>query len=332
MKSVVEIFTSLGDRLLEFGKNTDTQSVIDAAIAENGWFTKEEICCSIEAIRSQMLQPKPLKEWLEGYNFEPHTPLRTLIVMAGNIPAVGFFDMLCVLAAGDCAIIKPSSKDRVLIEYIIGLLCEIEPKVMIELYTDNTTNIEAVIATGSSNANRYFRSQFDNLPMLLRSNRTSVAVLNGSESEEQMARLADDIWAYSGLGCRNVSIIFIAKGSKLNLAMPTMNPKYLNNYRQQRALAAMNKTPYLDFGAAIGIEQRCVPATLSTISYSYYDTLDEVAQWLIEMDDEIQCVVSECIEHRRQVGIGKAQKPQLTDYADGIDTILWLKKLHRQLK
>ena len=168
-------------------------------------------------------------------------PRRVLVVMAGNIPLVGFFDMLCVLAAGHRCLVKPSAKDTVLMEYVIGLLRGIDPQVPVEFY-DGSTSPDAVIATGSDNANRYFRAQYAGIPALLRGNRQSVAVLGGRETPAQLTALADDIWAYSGLGCRSVSLLFLPEGYDLQLRMPEVNVKYRNSYRQQKALPDDGRT------------------------------------------------------------------------------------------
>lgn len=270
-----------------------------------------------------MLRRDALAEWLAPYPVPVAEPRRVLVVMAGNIPLVGFFDMLCVLAAGHRCLVKPSAKDTVLMEYVIGLLRGIDPQVPVEFY-DGSTSPDAVIATGSDNANRYFRAQYAGIPALLRGNRQSVAVLGGRETPAQLTALADDIWAYSGLGCRSVSLLFLPEGYDLQLRMPEVNVKYRNSYRQQKALLTMGGQPFRDLGAAVAVEERAFPAALSRINYSFYKSPAEVGAWLAEHDAGLQCVVSECIACRRRVDFGHAQSPGLTDYPDDRDVIEFL--------
>ena len=326
MKSAVEIFSTLGECLREFGNDSPTQEVIAYACAENGWFRPAEVVRAVEAIRKDMLCPDKLERWLKAYPVPVATPRRVLVIMAGNIPLVGFFDLLCVVAAGHRCLVKPSGKDRVLMEYIIGLLREIEPAIRLERY-DGITEPEAVIATGSNNANRYFRARYAGIPALLRGSRQSVAVLSGHESEAQLAGLADDIFAYSGLGCRNVSLLFLPRGMRPELRMPQMNAKYRNNFRQVRALLEMEKVPFTDLGEAVIVADTDFPGTLSRISCVYYEDLKEVELWLAAHDGELQCVVCECIDHPRRTAFGKAQSPALTDYPDAVDVLEFLSEL-----
>ena len=324
MKNMIKTFSALGARLLGFGDDDATRAVIDSACRVNGWFTPADIRRAVRAIACDMLQREKLEAWLADYPVLPVAePRRVLVVMAGNIPLVGFFDMLCVLAAGHRCLVKPSAKDTVLMEYVIGLLRGIDPQVPVEFY-DGSTSPDAVIATGSDNANRYFRAQYAGIPALLRGNRQSVAVLGGRETPAQLTALADDIWAYSGLGCRSVSLLFLPEGYDLQLRMPEVNVKYRNSYRQQKALLTMGGQPFRDLGAAVAVEERAFPAALSRINYSFYKSPAEVGAWLAAHDAGLQCVVSECIACRRRVDFGHAQSPGLTDYPDDRDVIEFL--------
>ena len=250
MKNAIGLFSRLGCRLRGFGDDARTREVIGRACRENGWFTPADIRRAVAAVAGVMLRRDVLAEWLAPYPVPVAEPRRVLVVMAGNIPLVGFFDMLCVLAAGHRCLVKPSAKDTVLMEYVIGLLRGIDPQVPVEFY-DGSTSPDAVIATGSDNANRYFRAQYAGIPALLRGNRQSVAVLGGRETPAQLTALADDIWAYSGLGCRSVSLLFLPEGYDLQLRMPEVNVKYRNSYRQQKALLTMGGQPFRDLGAAV---------------------------------------------------------------------------------
>lgn len=332
LRSLMRIFASMKDPEIlfsELGRRLAggiPQQVVERACRENRWFTPADIARAAKALVGQMLQPEKLAAWLADYSVPVARPRCVLVVMAGNIPLVGFFDLLCVLAAGHSCRVKPSAKDTVLMEYVIGLLREIDPETDVACY-DGVSSVDAVIATGGDNANRYFRTRYAGIPTLLRGHRQSVAVLSGHETPEQLAGLSDDIWAYSGLGCRNVSLLFVPEGYDPPLKMPQVNAKYRNNYLQARALASLTGRGVRDLGAALLVEQREFPATLSCIACTHYRTLDEVESWLREHDAELQCVVSECVRHSRRVSFGRAQHPALTDYPDERDVMRWLTEI-----
>lgn len=328
MKNAIDLFSELGVRLRGFGGDDVTRAVMNAACRANGWFTPAEVRRAVGAIARDMLSREKLETWLADYPAVPVVaPRRVLVVMAGNIPLVGFFDLLCTVVSGHRCLIKLSAKDSVLMEYIVALLRDIDDSAPVEFY-DGVSPVDAVIATGSDNANRYFRARYAGIPSLLRGSRQSAAVLSGDETPEQLAGLADDIWAYSGLGCRSVSLLFLPEGYEPTLQMPPVNDKYKNNYLQVRALLAMQGHPFLDLGAAVAVEQRAFPTALSQISYTHYKTPDEVAGWLAVHDDELQCVVTECLPHSRRAAFGCAQSPALTDYPDNRDVIAWLTALN----
>ena len=327
MKSTVEIFSELGVRLAEFGFDERSRSVIARAVAENEWFSVEDIRYAVEAICSEMLDAEKVEKWLAYYpSVGTCEAKRVAIIMAGNIPLVGFFDLMCVIAAGHIPCVKPSSKDRVLEEYIEEVLCEIEPKLRIERYVEGA-EYDAVIATGSDSANLYFRSAFAGVPCLLRGSRHSVAVLSGKEKSADLELLAEDIFTHSGLGCRNVSLLFVPKGFKPKLKVGKMSLAYHNNYLQCRALLTMQGVKFVDLGEAVLVRSAVAefPRFLSQINLVEYSSLEEVLQWLSTHDEALQCVASS-IEglHSRQVPLGKAQRPTLFDYADERDTMQFL--------
>ena len=328
MKNAIELFSELGARLRGFGDDDATRAVAETACRVNGWFTPAEVRRAVRAIARDMLCREKLETWLAAYPAVPvAAPRRVLVVMAGNIPLVGFFDLLCTVVSGHRCLVKPSAKDTVLMQYVVGLLRDIDPSAPVEFH-DGTSPVDAVIATGSDNANRYFRARYAGIPALLRGSRQSAAVLSGTETLEQLAGLADDIWAYSGLGCRSVSLIFVPDGYEPSLQMPPVNDKYKGNYRQTRALLMMQGRPFLDLGAAVAVEQRAFPTALSQLSYTCYKTPGEVAGWLAMHDAELQCVVTECLPHSRRAAFGCAQSPALTDYPDDRDVIAWLAALN----
>jgi len=326
VKSAIQIFSELGARLAEFGSDEVSRSVIARAVADNEWFSVEDICYAVKAIRNEMLNEEKVAQWLSHYPIAgSHEPRRVAIIMAGNIPLVGFFDLMCVIASGNIPCVKPSSKDRVLEEYIEQLLHDIEPALPIEQY-EQDSDYDAVIATGGDSANLYFATTFEHTPSLLRGSRHSVTVLSGRENEEDIQHLADDIFRYSGLGCRNVSLVFVPKGYELSLPVRKMCRAYRNNYLQCRALLTMQGAKFKDLNEALLVESGAeFSRFLSQINVAEYYDLDEVRSWLTESDEVLQCVVSN-IEglHSRTVQLGRAQSPTLFDYADERDTMQFL--------
>lgn len=322
-KPFIEIFAELGRRLDDFGTEATSRHIIEEAIAQNGWFTERDICAAVEAIRRKMLSRSALEKWMADYTPTLH-PADVALIMAGNIPLVGFFDILCVVASGHRCHLKASSKDAVLTRYIIELLRDIDPDIPLYDY-DPAAHYDMVIATGSDEANRYFREHFALTRTLLRGSRFSVAVLDGTESDEELSALMNDITAYSGMGCRSVSVLLAPHGTTPRLPKrEAHNPKLRGTVTAQRALRTMQQLPYHDHGAFLLIEVAEPTHSLATVALCHYETLSEATTWLDDHRNEIQCVVSHiaAIEHR--VAFGEAQQPTLWDYADGIDTMQFL--------
>lgn len=340
-EQIIQLFVSLGERFVHFGNDDRSRQAIADAITANSWFSEREIIHAIEAIRTEMLDEKRLRAWLDSYPSLPvKTPYNILVVMAGNIPLVGFFDLLCVIASGNRCLVKPSSKDRVLMQYVIDSLHDIEPMVYVEIF-DGKRTPDAVIATGSDNAVRHFQAEYGSLPMLLRGSRSSVAILTGKESNVELHALCNDIYMYSGLGCRNISLIFAPENYEVEQLAAVMrsyeghNVGYLNNYRQRRAILTMSGVVHTDLGHSLLIEERTFPTAISQINIARYSSLAEVAEWLSEHNEEIQCVscndTAYINEHvttspplRRAVPVGTTQQPSLTDYPDALDVMEWL--------
>lgn len=327
--NVIDIFAELGRRLESFGNEEASQRIIAEAIAENGWFTEEDILRSVEAIRSTMLRVELLTRWSAQYT-TANKPQSVAIIMAGNIPLVGFFDLLCVVVSGHRCYIKPSSKDRVLMRYIVELLHGIDPTIAIYDYSPDA-EYDALIATGGDEAIRYFDEHYPTTRRLLRGSRHSVAILDGKESREELQGLTTDITAYSGLGCRSVSLIFTPEGHRprLHSAAPRCT-KFEHNLRSERALSIMQQRPVEDCGGFLLAPSDDFPTALSRVSICEYRSLDEVAQWLENNAHRVQCVVTHIDSMARSIPFGsiipfgRAQYPTLDDYADGCDTMLWL--------
>ena len=322
MKSIIDIFTTLGYRLRGFGNSEENREVMTAAVEGNPWFTEQDIIDAVEAIRTDMLDAKRLEAWLDSYPTAT-TAKRVAIIMAGNIPLVGFFDLLCVLCSGHEAHIKPSSKDRVLMHYITNTLRSIEPNIAIYDYNPSE-HYDMVIATGGEEANRYFESHFADTKRLLRGSRHSVAVLDGKESGEELEGLFRDITAYSGLGCRSVSMIFAPYDC--SIAIPkgeARNVKLRRNIASMRALYTMQGREFCDYGAFLAIEGKEFATSLANVVVQRYSDIAEVHSWLAQHREEIQCVASH-LDIEGCVPLGKAQHPELRDYADGVDSMEFL--------
>lgn len=319
MMNRVATFSRLAESLLQLGPESP---VVEASVGANPWFLSREVVRAAHTIARTMLQPNQLEAWLSHYPMLPvSTPRRIRIVMAGNIPLVGFFDLLCGLAAGHRVQVKPSSKDRVLMEWVVRELLLIDPSLPLSL--DSEEEFDALIATGGDEAVRHFRTLYPDSKLLLRGNRSSVAVLTGEESREELQALADDIFAYSGLGCRNVSMILAPEGYPIELPIPTLNPLYEENYRYHRALLQMQGVSFYDLRGALLREGEEFSTALSEITVKRYRSPEEVTAWLAGHRDQIQCIVG----RNYPISLGGAQAPVLMDYADGIDTMQWLSEI-----
>ncbi len=322
MRDIIDIFVTLGRRLRNEIETPKIKDLYARAIADNPWFTEHDITCAIEAICSDMLDEMRLNEWAQHYP-KSTTPQRVAIIMAGNIPLVGFFDLLCVLCSGHEAHIKPSSKDSVLMRHVVDILRDIEPQIAIYDYSADD-KYDIAIATGGDDANRYFREHFATTRCLLRGSRHSVAVLDGTESAAEIEGLWHDITAYSGLGCRSISMLFIPR----NCEVPKMhgepiNRKLKGTLSTTRALYTMKGTSHIDCGAFIMTEGREFPTTLAAVTLYRYDGISEVKEWIAKRAEKIQCIVSHA-DIANSVPFGKAQHPTLHDYADGVDTMAML--------
>ena len=325
MDKMIEIFSELGKRLEHFGEEHTSQEVVRRAIEENEWFTREDILLAIKAIREEFLSTDKLHQWASNYH-QP-TPRKVAIIMAGNIPLVGFYDLLCVLMAGHTALVKPSSKDRVLTQYIINQLLNIEPSIPILDYTEDSS-IDIAIATGGDQAARYFSARYANLPTIIRGSRHSLTLLDGNESKEEIEALCQDISSYNGLGCRSISLIMLPTGVALPQALhqELSSPSEMHraNYRHTKAMRTMLSQPFQDGNGYIFVEEPNFSDCISQINILRYDSLSDAEHWILQNDNRIQCIVSNLISHPRRVAFGRAQYPTLWDVADGIDVMNFL--------
>jgi hypothetical protein len=278
------------------------------------------------------LSKAKLESWLKNENSQMQD--KTLgIIMAGNIPLVGLHDLLSGLAKGLKIVIKLSSSDEVLMKYAIEKLIEFYPELGERINTEGKLNgIQYLIATGSNNSARYFEYYFKNVPAVIRKNRTSIAVLNGNENEESLKLLADDIYSYYGLGCRNVSHLILPRGFELrplyaayDVYMDHVNHhKYYNNYMYHKSILLMNLDKHYDNGFMLFQEKQEPHAPIATLNYHYYDHIDEVHSYLEQHKEQWQCVASDIKELTQAIGLGQTQKPRLLDYADNINVLDFL--------
>lgn len=299
----------------------------------NGWFTPQSIENALDGI-AYMLRKDALLHWVENYPpLQNKSEIKRIgIVMAGNIPLVGFHDFLCVLMSGNKAICKLSSSDDRLWPIIFQLLIEINEdyKNLIEV-VPRLKDIDAVIATGSNNTSRYFDYYFAKYPHIIRKNRNSVAVLNGNESEEDLEKLATDVFSYFGLGCRNVSKIYLPESMDINKVIAAFyshhdiinHNKYANNFDYNKTVMLLNGDDVLENGFLLFNRSEEIASPLATLFYDYYSDYDALMNTLSAKEDQIQCIVG-----KSQVEFGKSQLPELTDYADGVDVMEFLVELN----
>ncbi len=332
----IRAFAALGQKI-EHLPADELQQLKAVAHAKNPWFMPDFVGIALQGI-VHFLKQENLKSWAGQYPEATHSK-KVGIVMAGNIPAVGFHDLLCVLISGHTAMLKLSSKDEFLMKTMLAWLQEIEPAFanFIEI-AERLNNAEAVIATGSDNTARYFKYYFDKKPHIIRQNRTAVAVLDGKESTEAINGLTSDIMLYFGLGCRNVSKIFVPKDYDFKAFLDVVNDstyaalidntKYRNNYDYNKSIYLVNGEPHLDSGVLLLRESKELVSPTAVVYYQTYENEAQMQLLLAEHQEKIQCVVSHCHWIDEAVGPGKAQLPELDNYADGIDTMEFLAQLH----
>jgi len=320
----IELLVKLGQYMCS--DDAEWAEIQYRAVAANAWFTPDAVKSAVENIAAAFLQKDKLQAWVSGYKL-PTTPKLVGIVMAGNIPLVGFHDMLCGFIAGHDLMLKLSSKDEVLMKHLVAKLCEWEPQLTGHLQTsDMLKGCDAYIATGSNNTARYFEQYFARFPHLIRKNRTSIAILDGSETDEELVALSSDVFSYMGLGCRNVTQICVPKGYNFDKLMQVFDRyhdvvnhnKYKNNYDYYLAIYLLNLVPYLTNGALLMVESELPFSAVSVLHYRYYDDKEALVQSMTGRDD-IQCIVG-----AGHVPFGEAQHPQLNDYPDGVDTMAFL--------
>lgn len=338
LKDRIESFSELGQVLRDSldGKSAGYSTVLETLINKqqfmNAWFTPENVTMAIMAIAEELTIDN-LTKWTNRYpalNSAVHN-MKVGIVMAGNIPLAGFHDFLTVLISGQSLTAKTSSKDPDLIGFISNVLCDIDPEFnnRITLTDGLIKGFDAVIATGSDNTSRYFEYYFGKYPHIIRKNRNSLAIIDGSETEKELSLLGSDVFSYFGLGCRSVSKIYLPSGYDLTRLIKSWagynkvinHNKYANNYDFNKAVFVVNRDAFTDAGYLLFKKNSGISSPVSVLYYEFYDSLENIYAEIKKIKDKIQCIVG-----RKEVQFGRAQWPQLWDYADGTDTIDFLLK------
>ena len=317
-------------------KTEQFNDIFDKAEQQNSWFTRANVIFAFKSW-SEALSKNNVQQWLSQYQLPQTTsPKKILIIMAGNLPLVGFHDLLCVLVTGHKAIVKLSSDDRVLLPYLITQIRTFAPEwaEAVAFTDDKVTEYDAVIATGSDNTARYFEYYFGKKPHIIRKNRHSVAVLTGEETPEELQDLGKDIFLYYGLGCRSVSKLFVPQDYDFDLLFQAIYPykdiieeqKYANNYDYNKAVYLMSLYKLLENGFLLLKEDEHYGSPIATLFYEYYTNKEALKKKLATDREKIQCVVGHNFIDG-EIPFGQTQTPKLWDYADGVNTLTFLLNL-----
>ena len=327
----IQLFSSLGD-LLKNNSSEDFLNTIEKASQLNTWFTQNFIKKSFFAL-SILLNEQKLKTWVSNYEIEKIEKKDVLIIMAGNIPMVGFHDLLCVLICGHNAILKFSSKDSLLMKFIIDLLISLDSSLInrIKIVDDIVKcKFDAIIATGSDNSSNYFNYYFKDYKSIIRKNRRSIAILNGYETDEHLKLLSQDIFMYFGLGCRNVSKLYVPINFDIDRLFKAFysfkdlinHTKYANNYDYNKTVYLMNSEKIIDNGFVLLKEDISIQSPVATLFYEYYKDKNDLYNYIEENRFLFQCIVD-----GEEVDYGQTQFPSLDNYSDKKDTIEFLSNI-----
>jgi hypothetical protein len=333
--NTINTFSELGRQLAS--PDAQLMHIIDSERQYNAWFTPESVLRAVIAT-GEMLNAVDLEKWLSGYNIPNGAGKKVGLVLAGNIPLVGFHDVLCVLLTGNHALIKASSQDARLIKYVLSKLVDIETRYKDQFsIVERLVDFDAIIATGSNNTSRYFEYYFGKVPNIIRKNRNSIALLTGNETAADLFNLGHDIFDYYGLGCRNVSKLLVPAGYNFNFFFesienysPIINHhKYNNNYDYNKSIYLVNRDEHLDNGFLLVKQDTHLVSPLAVLFYETYSNIESAQELLEEQSDQLQCIVTGIPLQlkNQQVKFGQSQYPQLWDYADGIDTMEFLSNL-----
>lgn len=331
----IDLLVGLGEYLSKESEVLST--VIQKTYFHNRWFIKENTQKSIDAIRTAFLSRDLLTSWISNYEVSDDTnPKRIGLILAGNIPLVGFHDILSVFAAGHQAVVKLSEKDKWLIPHFVEVMAQQDERANEYFhFEERLQNFDAVIATGSNNTARYFDAYFGKYPNVIRKNRNGIAVLNGNETAEELNALGKDIFQYFGLGCRNVSKLYLPNGYEFQTLLEALHEyneivlhhKYKNNFDYNYTLLILNGVAHQSNGCILMTEDESLQSRIAQLHYEFYQDEEDLKQKIEAKKEEIQCVVGQPIADMNVFPFGEAQKPSLMDYADGVDTMKFLTQL-----
>lgn len=329
LQNRIELIKKLGDYLQ--ANDQEWQDIKQQAYCKNAWFVPEFIDIAVKNIVDNFLDKPLLEQWVKHYHLDDNVSQKNIgIVMAGNIPLVGFHDFLCAFISGHRQTIKLSSKDDVLLKFLVKKLYSMDVEIQnLVSFAELLKGCDAYIATGSNNTALYFKQYFDKYPNIIRKNKTSVAVLTGDETTGELKNLSNDIHFYFGLGCRNVTKLFVPRDYDFVPLLGAFNDykyfidhhKYKNNYDYQLSIMLLNKVYYMTNGSTLLVENPAIFTAISTLNYEYYDNMDSLNE-LLKKQQDIQCITG-----KGYIDFGKAQSPDLFSYADGADTMQFLLSL-----
>jgi hypothetical protein len=331
----ISAFAALGASLRKL-PDAEFEALARRAESKNPWFTPMQVWQALQALQL-FLQEDTLKDWVKNYALaDQHSAHKVGVVMAGNIPAVGFHDALCVLFSGKQLLAKLSSQDEVLLPFLLEKLQAIAPAFGEQIhFPPLLKEADAFIATGSDNTARYFEYYFRHKPHIIRKNRVSVAVLDGQEQGEDFKALAADIFSYYGLGCRNVAKLYVPENYRFDTFFEAIEPwqsvaahhKYFNNYEYNKAIFLIKSIPHLDNGFMLLCASEDLVSPTAILYFEYYTDSTALQEKLAAQASKIQCIVSRNAAFPQSIAFGQAQSPGLSDYADGIDTMRFLQEL-----
>lgn len=305
---------------------------------ENNWFTEEQCNYAFQSIVEGYLDDSDLKAFVEYYSLRDNIEDHVIgLIPAGNIPLVGFHDLLCCFLVGKSVQVKLSDKDKYLLPAIVELIGEDYPGIFEQVkFVDKLDGFDAIIATGSNNTNRYFEHYFKAYPKILRKNRSSVCVLSGTESKEELEAIADDTCKYFGLGCRSISKLYVPKGYDIKEVFPSFEKfshykhhhKFRNNFEYNNANLLLNNDEFLTDDVFILKEDPSMLSRIATLHYEFYEDVDQLIEHLTLNQDQIQCIGTRMdLTPLKTIGLGETQKPKLLDFSDGVDTVQFLLSL-----
>jgi hypothetical protein len=336
LEARIKAFADLGLYLNDPKNISEIELWADRASHQNNWFTIENTQKAIKSIADYFLNEELLKQWTDLYEIQdtPETVKSVGVIMAGNIPAVGLHDLITIVLSGHACVAKISSQDSAIMLALIEKLLEFNPNLEIRL-AEKMNEVDALIATGSDNSAKYFEYYFKNKPHIIRQNRTSIAILKGEETEEDFLNLGNDITDYFGLGCRNVSKIYVPSGYDFTQFYDSIESfgdifyhnKYKNNYDYNKSIYLVNGIHHYDNGFMILTKNEALVSPISVIFYEEYDNKEDLEKIISENQNKIQCIVSKNAWYEKSFNFGDAQKPKLWDYADGVDTMAFLLSL-----